>query len=80
MLPRRGEERLKENHSTIYTAKSYAKNKQGYFVPHVGDIIMMGSRHVVQFSTPVMSVSRAYLQPEYLVIKRAIDIIVSLNN
>lgn len=53
-------------------------NKQGYFVPHVGDIIMMGSRHVVQFSTPVMSVSRAYLQPEYLVIKRAIDIIVSL--
>ena len=54
------------------------KNKQGYFVPHVGDIIMMGSRHVVQFSVPVMSVSRAYLQPEYLVIKRAIDIVISL--
>jgi exopolysaccharide biosynthesis polyprenyl glycosylphosphotransferase len=54
------------------------KGKQGYFVPHVGDIIMMGSRHVVQFSVPVMSVSRAYLQPEYLVIKRAIDIILSL--
>ena len=54
------------------------RNKQGYFVPHVGDIIMMGSRHVVQFSVPVMNVSRAYLQPEYLVIKRAIDILLSV--
>lgn len=54
------------------------RDKQGYFVPHVGDIIMMGSRHVVQFSTPVMNVSRAYLQPEYLVLKRLIDIVVSI--
>lgn len=54
------------------------KNKQGYFVPHVGDIIMMGSSHVVQFSVPVMNVSRAYLQPEYLITKRAIDIVLSV--
>lgn len=53
-------------------------NKQGYFVPHVGDIIMMGSRHVVQFSVPVMNVGRAYLDPEYLVLKRAIDIVISI--
>ena len=50
----------------------------GYFVPHVGDIIMMGSRHVVQFSVPVMNVRRAALDPEYVVIKRLIDIFVSL--
>ena len=54
------------------------KGIQGYFVPHVGDIIMMGSRHVVQFSVPVMNVGRAYLDPEYLVTKRAIDIVVSI--
>jgi len=50
----------------------------GYFVPHVGDIIMMGSRHVVQFSVPVMNVRRATLDPEYVVVKRLIDIVVSL--
>ncbi len=53
-------------------------NVFGYFIPHVGDIIMMGSRHVVQFSVPVMNVRRATLNPEYLVIKRLIDIVVSL--
>lgn len=53
-------------------------NIAGYFVPHVGDIIMMGSRHVVQFSVPVMNIKRATLDPEYLIIKRLIDIFVSL--
>ena len=53
-------------------------NIAGYFVPHVGDIIMMGSRHVVQFSIPVMNIKRATLDPEYLIIKRLIDVFVSL--
>ena len=53
-------------------------NVQGYFVPHVGDIIMMGSRHVVQFSVPVMNIKRATMDPEYIIIKRLIDIAVSL--
>ena len=54
------------------------KNILGYFVPHVGDIIMMGSRHVVQFSVPVMNVRRAALDPEYVIVKRLIDIFFSL--
>ena len=49
----------------------------GYFAPHVGDIIMQGSRHMRNFSVPIMSVRRAEPTPEYLFIKRGFDIIVS---
>ena len=49
----------------------------GYFAPHVGDIIMQGSRHMRNFSVPIMSVRRAEPTPEYLLIKRAFDIIIS---
>ena len=49
----------------------------GYFAPHVGDIIMQGSRHMRNFSVPIMSVRRAEPNPEYLFLKRAFDILVS---
>ncbi len=49
---------------------------QGYFVPHVGDIIMMGANHVQQFSIPIMNVRRAVLPPEYRFLKRLMDIVI----
>ena len=49
----------------------------GSFAPHVGDIIMQGSRHMRNFSVPIMSVRRAEPTPEYLFLKRAFDIVVS---
>ena len=49
----------------------------GYFAPHVGDIIMQGSRHMRNFSVPIMSIRRAELTPEYLFVKRTFDIIAS---
>ncbi|MCR5137210.1 MAG: exopolysaccharide biosynthesis polyprenyl glycosylphosphotransferase [Oscillospiraceae bacterium] len=49
----------------------------GYFAPHVGDIIMQGSRHMRNFSVPIMSVRRAEPTPEYLFLKRVFDIVVS---
>lgn len=49
----------------------------GYFAPHVGDIIMQGSRHMRNFSVPIMSVRRAEPTPEYLFLKRAFDVVVS---
>lgn len=52
------------------------KGIQGYFVPHVGDIIMMGANHVQQFSIPIMNVRRAVLLPEYLFLKRLMDIVI----
>ena len=53
------------------------KGVLGYVAPHVGDVIMQGSRHMRNFSVPIMSVRRAEPTPEYLFIKRAFDIAVS---
>ena len=52
-------------------------NIQGYFAPHIGDIIMLGADHVRQFSIPILNIRRAGPAPEYLFVKRIFDIIVS---
>ncbi len=49
-----------------------------YTAPYIGDIIMMGAKHMDMFSVPVFGVSRATLKIEYAFIKRTIDIICSL--
>lgn len=51
---------------------------QCYVMPRVGDIIMAGADQMHTFSVPFMRVQRAAPNPEYLFIKRAIDIIASL--
>ena len=50
----------------------------GYFLPHVGDIIMMGGHHVQAFSVPLMSIQRTNGHPESMVAKRLFDILLSL--
>ncbi|MBO4219619.1 MAG: exopolysaccharide biosynthesis polyprenyl glycosylphosphotransferase [Clostridia bacterium] len=50
----------------------------GYMAPHIGDIIMMGANHVRQFSVPIINVRGTNPSPEYLILKRLFDIIVSL--
>ncbi len=50
---------------------------KGYFVPHVGDIIMQGAEYMQNFYTPILNVKRASPTPEYMFIKRAFDMIVS---
>lgn len=54
------------------------RSVEGYFAPHVGDLIMMGAESVEQFDVPIMKVHRARPHPEYLFLKRAFDILVSL--
>lgn len=49
-----------------------------YAAPYLGDIVMMGAKHMDMFSVPVFGVSRAEPKIEYAFIKRAIDIICSL--
>lgn len=52
---------------------------KGYFVPHVGDVIMLGAEYMSSmFSVPVMKVQRVVLKPEYAVVKRLMDIVLSL--
>lgn len=54
------------------------KSIQCYAAPYIGDIIMMGAMHMDMFSVPVFEVSRATPKIEYVLIKRAVDIVCSL--
>lgn len=51
---------------------------RGFFLPHVGDVIMQGAQHIQAFDTPVMMVRRKTLRPEYRVVKRLADFCLSL--
>ena len=53
------------------------KNIPGFFLPHVGDMIMQSAGHVQVFDSPVLYVSRKRLNPEFAIIKRAFDIVSS---
>lgn len=52
-------------------------NIVGFFLPHVGDLIMREAVHIQSFDSPVLYVSRTYLKPEYRIIKRLFDIVSS---
>ncbi len=49
----------------------------GFFLPHVGDVIMQEARHIQSFDTPVLFVTRTALDPEYALVKRAFDLVAS---
>lgn len=49
----------------------------GFFLPHVGDVIMQEAAHIQSFDSPVLYVSRSQLKPEYRIVKRAFDLIAS---
>ena len=55
-----------------------AWNIPGFFLPHIGDTIMMEARHIRSFDSPVLYVERKVLDPEYAFVKRAFDIGASL--
>lgn len=55
-----------------------AEGVQCYIMPRVGDIIMSGADQMHTFSVPFMRVKRAAPNPEYLLVKRTIDIVASL--
>lgn len=49
-----------------------------YIQPRVGDLIMAGAEHMQMFSVPIMRIRKANPAPEYLAVKRLIDIVASL--
>ena len=53
-------------------------NIRGFFLPHIGDVIMQGAQHVQSFDSPVLTVNRKVLKPEYRMIKRGCDILLSV--
>ena len=54
------------------------KNKACYFVPHTGDVIISGAEHIRSFSVPICRARRSRPAPEYLLLTRAMDIVLSL--
>lgn len=54
------------------------KGKACYFVPHTGDVIIAGAEHIRSFSVPICRARRSKPTPEYLLVKRAMDIVLSL--
>ena len=49
----------------------------GFFLPHVGDVIMQEAIHVQSFDSPVLFVNRRVLDPGYAIAKRLFDIVTS---
>ena len=50
---------------------------RGFFLPHIGDVIMQGAQHIQAFDSPVMMAERKTLKPEYRILKRLFDIAIS---
>ena len=48
-----------------------------FMIPRVGDVIMSGAYHTHMFHLPVLRVGRYMANPEYLFLKRALDILLS---
>lgn len=53
-------------------------NIPGFFLPHVGDVIMQSAIHIRSFDSPILYVERKELKPEYTAIKRLFDFTMSL--
>lgn len=49
----------------------------GFFLPHVGDVMMRGALHIQTFTSPVLYLSKKQPKPEYLIIKRLFDVLAS---
>ena len=59
-------------------AKYCAENGvEGYFIPHIGDLLISGANHVQQFDTPIVALGGPKEDVEYMFVKRIFDIVVS---
>lgn len=54
------------------------KEKDGYFVPNIGEIIFQDAYHIQSFHNPILAVKRKHNRLEYLLAKRLFDIVASL--
>ena len=54
-----------------------AQDIQTYVIPRIGDVLMSGARHMHMLHLPVLRVDRCKPTPEYALIKRLLDVVVS---
>ena len=48
---------------------------RGFFLPHIGDVIMQGAEHIQTFDSPVLQARRKSPTTEYMLVKRGFDIL-----
>ena len=66
------------SHDRNVILKYCVENNIGIFViPRIGDTIMSGAYPIHMFHLPMLKVGRYHPQPEYLFIKRLLDIVIS---
>ncbi|MCR4605431.1 MAG: sugar transferase [Eubacterium sp.] len=53
-------------------------NIPGFFLPHIGDVLMRGATHIQTFSSPVLFFSHKQIEPEYIFVKRLFDFFFAL--
>ena len=53
-------------------------NIPGFFLPHIGDVLMRGATHIQTFSSPVLYFSHKQIEPEYIFVKRLMDFLFAL--
>lgn len=61
----------------IILKQCVAQNIRVYLIPRIGDVIMSGAERMHMFHLPMLRVGRYDPNPEYLVLKRAFDLLVS---
>ena len=69
---------LHSHNRNLVTKYCVAHKISTYVIPRIGDVIMDSARKVHLFHLPMMAVQRYNPSPEYLIMKRAYDIALSL--
>ena len=62
----------------IILKKCIAQDIRVYVIPRIGDTIMSGAHPAYLFHLPILRVERSNPNPEYLILKRSLDILFSL--
>lgn len=61
----------------VILKRCIAEDVQMYLVPRIGDVIMSGAKKMHMFHLPILRVERYDPAPEYLFLKRAVDLIIA---
>ena len=61
----------------VILKRCIAQDVQMYLVPRIGDVLMSGAKKMHMFHLPMLRVERYDPAPEYLFLKRAVDVIIS---
>lgn len=68
---------VQSHHRNTILKHCIDKDVVTYLLPRIGDIIMSGAKKMHMFHLPMLRVERRTMHPEYVILKRLFDIVVS---